>query len=100
MQDEAIAKAAVLIEALPYIRRFRGRVVVVKLGGSFMDVPADLAAVCTDIAFMRAVGIHPVLVHGGGKAISRAMADAGLEPRFVEGRRYTDDAALEIVERD
>jgi len=98
MQDEAIAKAAVLIEALPYIRRFRGRVVVVKLGGSFMDVPADLAAVCTDIAFMRAVGIQPVVVHGGGKAISRAMADAGLQPRWVHGLRYTGEEELRIVE--
>jgi len=96
--EDAIAKAAVLIEALPYIRRFRGSSVVVKLGGSFMDVPADLAAVCADIAFMRAVGIHPVVVHGGGKAISRAMEDAGLAPRWVEGLRYTGQEELRIVE--
>ncbi len=98
MHDQAIAKARVLIEALPYIRRFRGRTVVVKLGGSFMDAADDLAAVCADIAFMRAVGIHPVVVHGGGKAISRAMADAGLQPRWVHGLRYTGPEELRIVE--
>ena len=96
--QQAIAKAAVLIEALPYIRRFRGKTVVVKLGGSFMDVPADLEAVCTDVAFMRAVGIHPVVVHGGGKAISRAMEDAGLQPKFIDGLRYTGPEELRIVE--
>ena len=96
--EQAIAKAAVLIEALPYIRRFRGRTVVVKLGGSFMDVPEDLEAVCADIAFMRAVGIRPVVVHGGGKAITRAMEDAGLEAKFVAGLRYTGPEELRIVE--
>ena len=96
--EEAIAKAAVLIEALPYIRRFRGKTIVVKLGGSFMDVPEDLAAVCADIAFMRAVDIDPVVVHGGGKAITRAMEDAGLEARFVGGLRYTGPEELRIVE--
>jgi len=98
MQQQAIAKAAVLIEALPYIRRFRGRLVVVKLGGSFMDVPDDLAAVCSDVAFMRAVGIYPVVVHGGGKAISRAMEEAGLAPRWIDGLRYTGPEELRIVE--
>ena len=98
MVEEAIAKAAVLIEALPYIRRFRGKTVVVKLGGSFMDVPEDLEAVCTDIAFMRAVDIDPVVVHGGGKAITRAMEDAGLKAKFVGGLRYTGPEELRIVE--
>ena len=97
-EQQAIAKAAVLIEALPYIRRFRGTVAVVKLGGSFMDVEEDLAAVCADIAFMRAVGIYPVIVHGGGKAISRAMEEAGLEPRWIDGLRYTGPEELRIVE--
>ena len=96
--EEAIAKAAVLIEALPYIRRFRGKTVVVKLGGSFMDVPEDLEAVCADIAFMRAVDIDPVVVHGGGKAITRAMEEAGLKARFVSGLRYTGPEELRIVE--
>jgi acetylglutamate kinase len=98
MVEQAIAKAAVLIEALPYIRRFRDKIVVVKLGGSFMDVPADLQAVCTDIAFMRAVDIHPVVVHGGGKAITRAMEEAGLKATFVQGLRYTGAEELRIVE--
>jgi acetylglutamate kinase len=97
MQD-AITKAAVLIEAMPYIRRFRGKTVVVKLGGSFMDVPEDLDAVCSDIAFMRAVDIDPVVVHGGGKAITRAMEDAGLKARWVNGLRYTGPEELRIVE--
>jgi len=97
MQD-AITKAAVLIEALPYIRRFRGKTVVVKLGGSFMDVPEDLEAVCADIAFMRAVDIDPVVVHGGGKAITRAMEEAGLKAKFVGGLRYTGPEELRIVE--
>jgi acetylglutamate kinase len=97
MQD-AITKAAVLIEAMPYIRRFRGKTVVVKLGGSFMDVPEDLDHVCSDIAFMRAVDIDPVVVHGGGKAITRAMEEAGLKARWVSGLRYTGPEELRIVE--
>jgi acetylglutamate kinase len=97
MQD-AITKAAALIEAMPYIRRFRGKTVVVKLGGSFMDVPEDLEAVCSDIAFMRAVDIDPVVVHGGGKAITRAMEEAGLKARWVNGLRYTGPEELRIVE--
>jgi acetylglutamate kinase len=96
--EQAIAKAAVLLSALPYIRRFRGKIVVVKLGGSFMDVPEDLEAVCADIAFMRAVGICPVVVHGGGKAITRAMEEAGLKPVWVNGLRYTGPEELRIVE--
>jgi len=96
--QEAITKAAVLIEAMPYIRRFRGKTVVVKLGGSFMDVPEDLEAVCSDIAFMRAVDIDPVVVHGGGKAITRAMEEAGLKARWVNGLRYTGPEELRIVE--
>ena len=96
--QEAITKAAVLIEAMPYIRRFRGKTVVVQLGGSFMDVPEDLEAVCSDIAFMRAVDIDPVVVHGGGKAITRAMEEAGLKARWVSGLRYTGPEELRIVE--
>jgi acetylglutamate kinase len=96
--EQAIQKADVLTEALPYIRRFRGKTFVIKLGGSFMDVPEDLEAVCADIAFMRAVDIDPVVVHGGGKAITRAMEDAGLEARFVGGLRYTGPEELRIVE--
>jgi acetylglutamate kinase len=95
----AIEKADVLIEALEWIRRFRDKITVIKLGGSVMEDPNALRHLLLDIIFMRTVGMRPVVVHGGGAAISRAMAEAGLEPRWVQGRRYTDDAVLEIVER-
>ncbi len=97
--QEAIAKADTLIEALGWIRRFRDKVTVIKLGGSFMDDADALQHVLLDIVFMESVGMRPVVVHGGGPAINRAMAEAGIESRFVQGRRYTDDATLAIVER-
>lgn len=97
--EEAIAKADVLIEALRWIREFRGKMTVIKLGGSVMEDPRALTHLLLDVVFMETVGMRPVLVHGGGAAVSRAMAAAGLEPRFVQGRRYTDAATLEIVER-
>ena len=96
---EAIQKADVLIEALRWIREFRGRITVIKLGGSVMEDPGAIDHLLLDVVFMETVGMRPVVVHGGGAAISRAMADSGLQPRFVEGRRYTDDATLAIVER-
>lgn len=95
----AIEKADVLIEALEWIRRFRDKVTVIKLGGSVLESPDALRHLLLDIIFMRTVGMRPVVVHGGGAAISRAMAEAGLEARFVQGRRYTDDATRDIVER-
>lgn len=94
-----IEKADVLIEALRWIRDFRNRVTVIKLGGSVMETPDSLSHLLLDVIFMESVGMRPVLVHGGGAAISRAMAEAGLQARFVQGRRYTDAATLEIVER-
>ncbi len=97
--EEAIRKADVLIEALGYIRKFHGRFTVIKLGGSVMEHPESLRALLVDIVFMQTVGMRPVVVHGGGKAITHAMEKAGLEARFVQGRRYTDDATLEIVAR-
>jgi len=97
--EEAIQKADVLIEALTWIRRFRGKVTVLKLGGSVMEDEAAMRHLLLDVVFMETVGMRPVVVHGGGAAISRAMAGAGIEPRFVKGRRYTDEAILEIVER-
>ncbi len=97
--QEAIAKADTLIEALGWIRRFRDKVTVIKLGGSFMDDANALQHVLLDIVFMESVGMRPVVVHGGGPAINRAMSEAGIESRFVQGRRYTDDATLAIVER-
>lgn len=97
--EDAIAKADVLIEAMSWIRRFRDKVTVIKLGGSVMENPAALENLLLDIVFMETVGMRPVIVHGGGAAISRAMDEAGIEPRFIQGRRYTDDATLAIVEK-
>ena len=94
---EAIQKADVLLEALPWIRQFRGRHVVIKLGGSTMEEVQAVQHFLTDVIFMSSVGMRPILVHGGGKAINAAMAKAGIQPRFVQGRRYTDDETLEIV---
>lgn len=98
---ELIAKAKVLHEALPYIQDFRGSTFVVKYGGSFMDDPDPTVRkrVATDIAFLAAVGINVVVVHGGGKAISRAMDAAGLKPNFVNGLRVTDEATIAIVKK-
>ncbi len=98
---ELIAKAAALIEALPYIQRFRSQTFVVKYGGSFMDSPdaAVRAGVARDVVFLEAVGINPVVVHGGGKAITRAMDAAGLTATFVQGMRVTDAPAVEVVDR-
>src|SRR5436309_68217 len=97
--DDAIRKADVLIEALSYIRTFRDGLTVIKLGGSAMEDPDALRATLQDVVFMETVGMRPVLVHGGGKPIDRAMSQAGLKPRKVLGRRYTDDETLAIVVR-
>jgi acetylglutamate kinase len=96
---KAIQKADVLIEAMGWIRRFRDSVTVIKLGGSLLDDEEALRHLLIDIVFMETVGMRPIVVHGGGKAVNAAMASAGLEPRWVQGRRYTDDATLGIVER-
>lgn len=96
--DEAISKAQALIEALNYISRFRGRVVVVKLGGSLMETDHSQRDLLRDVVFMATVGMRPILVHGGGKSISAAMDEAGLEPQFVQGFRYTDERTLSIAE--
>lgn len=96
--QEAINKAQALIEAHQYIRRFQGKVVVVKVGGSIMDEPATLNRLLLDVCFMDTVGIRPIVVHGGGKSISEAMQKAGLEAQFVQGRRYTDERTLAIAE--
>jgi acetylglutamate kinase len=97
--EVAIQKAAVLIEALGWIRRLRGKITVIKLGGSVMEDEEALRNLLVDIVFMETVGMRPVVVHGGGAAISRAMAETGLTPRFVQGRRITDDDTLAIVEK-
>ena len=97
MQD-AIDKAATLVEALGYIQRFQDKTIVVKIGGSIMDDDETLANVLTDVVFMNYVGMQPILVHGGGKAINDAMEKAGLIPQMVHGRRYTDERTLAIAE--
>ena len=97
--ETAMSKAAVLMEALPYIQDFKGSVVLLKLGGSVMEVEENLDSLMGDIALMNAVGIKVVIVHGGGKAISRAIKESGHEPRFVEGQRVTDEETMEIVRK-
>ena len=96
--QEAIEKAAALVEAHAYIRDFHGKTVVVKVGGSIMDDPAALDGLVEDLCFMDSVGMRPILVHGGGKGITAAMQRAGLEAQFVQGRRYTDERTLAIAE--
>src|SRR5689334_18747006 len=100
MQD-LISKATTLLEALPYIQKFSGETFVVKYGGSFMDSPeaAVRDGVAKDIVFLEAVEINPVVVHGGGKAISRAMEKAGLKPSFIQGQRVTDKATVAVVDQ-
>jgi len=100
MQD-LISKAATLLEALPYIQKFSGATFVIKYGGSFMDSP-DLNirnSVARDIVFLEAVEINPVIVHGGGKAITRAMEKTGLQARFIQGQRVTDEETVKVVDQ-
>jgi acetylglutamate kinase len=97
---EIITKAGTLLEALPYIQRFRSQTFVVKYGGSFMDSPDpdERHRVAREIVFLEAVGINPVVVHGGGKAVTRAIEAAGLETKFLQGQRVTDEATVKIVD--
>lgn len=96
---EALGKAGVLTEALPYIRTYRGQTVVVKIGGQALDDPRLAAMVADDLALMALVGIKLVVVHGGGPQVSAAMSQAGIEPAFVGGLRVTDPESMEIVRR-
>ncbi len=98
-QQKAIQKADTLIEALGWIRKFRDTTTVIKLGGSVVEHPDSLRHLLLDIVFLSTLGMRIVVVHGGGKAINRAMDEAGIEPKWVQGRRYTDDATLAIVEK-
>src|SRR6187401_483379 len=93
-----VARAEALIEALPYIQKFRGQQFVIKYGGSAMEDEQIVERFLRDVVFLAAVGIQPVLVHGGGKAITQRMRDAGLKPRFVNGLRVTDEQTIKIVE--
>lgn len=96
--EQAIEKAGALIEAMGYIRSFKDKIVVVKLGGSILDDLELQRKLLVDVAFMATVGMRPILVHGGGKAITQAMTESGLEPVWVHGRRYTDERTLAIAE--
>lgn len=95
---EFIAKAAVLIEALPYIQLFRHAVVVIKFGGSAMEDPDCTDSALRDIVFMECIGMKPVVVHGGGKAISAKLREKGIETRFISGLRYTCERSIEVVD--
>ena len=99
MMHQAMEKADVLIEAMKWIRQHRGKMTVIKIGGSLLEDEAAMTHLLLDAVFMESVGMQPVIVHGGGKAISDAMLADGIEPRFVQGRRYTDSASLDIVKR-
>jgi acetylglutamate kinase len=100
MQD-LIAKATTLLEALPYIQKFSGATFVIKYGGSFMDSPdpAVRGGVARDLVFLEAVEINPVVVHGGGKAITRAMEKAGLKAAFIQGQRVSDAPTVEVADQ-
>src|SRR3954468_915819 len=99
--QEVISKAATLLEALPYIQRFRSQTFVIKYGGSFMDSPDPNIrnGVARDVVFLEAVGINPVVVHGGGKAITRAMELSGTKANFIQGQRVTDEATVKVVDQ-
>ena len=99
--SDVTAKAKVLLDALPYIQDFHGSTFVIKYGGSFMDDPDPIVRtrVAYDIAFLAAVGINVVVVHGGGKAITKAMENSGLKANFINGMRVTDEATISIVKK-
>jgi acetylglutamate kinase len=92
------ARAEALIEALPYIQQYRGKTVVIKYGGSAMEDEHIVERMLRDVVFLEAVGINPVIIHGGGKAITLKMRDAGLKAQFVNGLRVTNETAIRIVE--
>jgi acetylglutamate kinase len=97
-KQSGIGKAAALLEALPFIQKFRGHTFVIKYGGSAMEDDHLIERLLRDVVFLEAVGINPVLVHGGGKAITQRMREAGNTPRFVNGLRITNESAIKIVE--
>src|SRR6266567_362895 len=99
MQNHSVAgKAEALLEALPFIQKFRSHTFVIKYGGSAMEDDHLIERLLRDVVFLEAVGINPVLVHGGGKAITQRMRDAGLKAKFVNGLRVTDEQSIRIVE--
>ena len=96
---EAIRKSEVLIEALPYIRKFFEKTIVIKYGGSSVDENGIEKGILEDIMFMNYAGMHPVVVHGGGPFISKMMKKEGIEPKFINGRRYTDARTVRIIDK-
>ncbi|MCI9612405.1 MAG: acetylglutamate kinase [Eubacterium sp.] len=96
--DELLKKASVLIEALPYIQRFNRKIIVVKYGGSAMVDEELKRSVIEDVTLLKLVGFKPIIVHGGGKEISRWVEKSGMEPKFVNGLRVTDEPTMEIAE--
>ncbi|MBQ9367012.1 MAG: acetylglutamate kinase [Victivallales bacterium] len=99
MMENLIAKAEVLLEALPYIQQFQGAMVLVKFGGSAMEDPEVTKRVLKDIAFMQSAGMKPIIVHGGGKAISAELKRQEIPTRFVNGLRYTCERTIKVVDR-
>ena len=95
---DLVEKANVLVEALPYMRRFVGRTIVIKYGGHAMKDDALRASFAVDVVLLKYIGVRPVIVHGGGPQIGRALERLGLESTFVNGLRVTDDATMEVVE--
>lgn len=96
---ESIKKADILIEAIPYIKAFRDRIIVIKYGGSAMDDVASRHSLLKDIIFMNTVGIRPVLIHGGGPAINKRLGQLGRAVKFVHGKRVTDEHTMKVVDR-
>lgn len=96
---EAIRKSEVLIEALPYIKKFYEKVVVIKYGGAAVDQSGIEKSILEDVMFMNYAGMRPVIVHGGGPFISKMMKKAGIEPKFINGRRYTDERSIDIIDK-
>jgi acetylglutamate kinase len=96
--NKLIAKAEVLLEALPYMQRFAGRTIVIKYGGSAMLDERLKLGFAQDVVLLNSLGLHPVIVHGGGPQIGKTLARLGIETRFVRGLRVTDEATMEVVE--
>src|SRR5512143_2478361 len=98
MTNEYINKAETLLEALPYMKRFQGQTLVIKYGGAAMIEPDLKAAFARDITLLQYLGIHPVVVHGGGPQIGKVLAKMDIPTRFVDGLRVTDESTMDVVE--
>ena len=96
--NQYLEKAKVLIEALPYIQRFNRKIIVVKYGGSAMTDEALKQKVIEDVTLLKLVGFKPIIVHGGGKEISKWVGKIGKEPQFINGLRVTDEETMEVAE--